>query len=196
MKAALLVIDMQNDYCHPSGKMAKVVKHDISPITKMIPRLNAFIEQAREMKIPIVFTQMTDSANFVPENARRKILELGDIELTKPCTWGYDLLIKPAKGEFVFEKNYPDAMTSKKLVSYLKKNKFDTLIITGVNTHACVDSTVRSAFSLGFNIIVPSDLVACPRKFSQAQKEILKIWQLLFAEVRPSAEVIKELEIT
>lgn len=191
MKPAILVIDIQNDYCSPKGKIALIAKRDVTPNFKLLKPLQKFLDEARSLRVQIIWTQMTETGEKIPANMKKKIDELGDIKLCKKGSWGYDLMLSPGKEDKVFEKFNYDALTDKKILKYLKK--FDTLVITGVNTQACVNATISSAFSKGFNIIIPQELVSCPKEFKQTQNGLLKTWAVIYATVKPSKKILEEL---
>ena len=194
MRAALIVIDIQNDYCSPKGKIATMGFHqDVTPVAEMLPKLDSFIKKARKLGLPVIWTQMTEAEDAVPENLQKKIQEKGDIGLAKKGTWGYQLMLPKDEKDKIVEKNSYDAFTSKSLEKILKKTHVDTLVITGVNTDVCVDSTLKSAFSKGYDIIVPMELVACPKERAAGHKANLRIWSTIFAKVMPSDEVLSYL---
>ena len=58
--AALLVIDIQKDFCHPEGFSA-IVGRDLSLKQQMIPRLLRLLTEARQARVNIIFTQQINS---------------------------------------------------------------------------------------------------------------------------------------
>lgn len=73
----------------------------------------------------------------------------------------------------------------------LKEKRINTIIITGVNTDICVDTTLRSAFTLGYNIIIPEDLVASINQ--DTHKQLMKIFHRFFGTVVKSDEILEYL---
>lgn len=63
--------------------------------------------------------------------------------------------IAPQKEVFVVDKVYNSAFHETDFDAYLKAKGYDTLIITGMQTEYCIDATVKSAFDLGYEIIIP-----------------------------------------
>src|SRR5437667_11787817 len=86
-KAALLVVDMQNDFCHVDGALARR-RQDVSMIQAMAPRLRALLERARSAGLPIVHIR-THHSPWTNSRAwtRRK---LGDMVRCFPGSWGAD----------------------------------------------------------------------------------------------------------
>ena len=60
-KTALIVVDVQNDFCHKDGVFSKVKKVDLDYVEKAVKNLSAFIETCRQLKLPIVFIKTTHS---------------------------------------------------------------------------------------------------------------------------------------
>jgi ureidoacrylate peracid hydrolase len=104
--AALLIIDMQNDFCHPQGVSGKRGRQ-LTMTIEMAPRLEAFINACRAVGIPAVFVQTmhypwTDSPSWL----RRLQKDPGD-SVCRPGTWGAEFYggIQPRDGEIVITKH-------------------------------------------------------------------------------------------
>lgn len=189
---SLLVIDVQNDYCSPEGKLAQYRKLNMTPIQKMIPKLDNFIVEARKVEVPIIWTQMIEDHRYVPENIRLKMESFGKpLDLCTPNTWGYEFyILNPKPNDEIIVKKHYDAFTNPKLKELLKKNETETIITTGVYTSRCVDSTVRRASAEGYNVVIPKDLVAMARQHKEKHKNSLAELDLLFAYVVKSKDII------
>ena len=156
---AILVVDMQNDYCSPGGSVAQR-GHDIGMITNMIPRLQRFLTEARKLHAKIVFIQCihepsTDSETWlfrhggVPQPHVRR------------GTWGADFCgVAPAEGEPVVIKHRYSAFVGTRLTSVLHTLGIKTLVMTGVGTNVCVESTARDGYMQDYNIVFLSDCTA------------------------------------
>lgn len=143
MNEALLIIDVQNDY-FKNGKMELKKPEEAQKNIKVI------LEKFRQEKKEIIFIQhiaVRDDAGFFLKDTE-------GAEIKKE--------IEPLEGEKVIIKNYPNSFIKTELESYLKEKNIDTLIITGMMSHMCVDSTSRAAKDLGYNCIVIQD--ACATK--------------------------------
>lgn len=80
--------------------------------------------------------------------------------------------VKPLKGEKVIIKHYPNSFRETDLLEYLKSNGVTEVVITGMMSHMCVDSTTRAAKDLGFECTVISD--ACASKDQELNGKIVK----------------------
>lgn len=141
MNEALLIIDVQNDY-FKSGKM------ELKNTEKALENIKIILENFRQEKKEIIFIQhiavRNDAGFFLKDTEGAKIKKE----------------IEPLDKEKVIIKNYPNSFIKTELESYLKEKKIDTLIITGMMSHMCVDSTTRAAKDLGYNCIVLHDTCA------------------------------------
>lgn len=141
----LVVIDVQNDFCHPDGSVAKDGK-DVSECVKMVPRLNEFIASVRELQIPIVFVATTHSPESTSDAWK---FRTGSSELVAHCapeTWGaefYSMEVMPE--DFVVTKHRYSAFTSPEFSDKLKDLGRRSLLFTGVATNICVETTLRDA---------------------------------------------------
>lgn len=139
--AALLVLDMQEYFLSPAS-------HAFVPSASVIiPRLSSLIESFSAAGRPIIFTQHS--------NARR---QAGMME-----TWWKDMLtagspgwsISPgldsSKGRILHKSQY-DAFFETELETILKKERVAQVVIGGVMTHLCCETTARSAFMRGFQV--------------------------------------------
>jgi ureidoacrylate peracid hydrolase len=191
-KTSLLVIDIQNDYCSPKGKLAQYRKLNMAPVQKMIPKLDRFIVEARRFDVPVIWTQMTEDHRYVPENVRIKMESFGEpLDLCTPNTWGYDFyILKPSPKDDIVPKKHYDAFTNPKLKELLENKGARIVITTGVYTSRCVDSTVRRASAEGYNVVIPKDLVAMARQHKDKHKNSLSELDLLFAYVVKSKDIV------
>ncbi len=198
-KAALLVIDMQYDYCSPNGMVPRRRKLDVSPITRMLPRLGKFISLARERHIPVIWTRMIEDIEYMPPNFGT-VMKSGKVvmpHICKPGTRGFGYYkLKPQKGDKEFIKTHYNAFTNKKLHEYLKKKGIKTLIFTGVYASRCVDSTARSASEKGYNCIILRDLVEIAKEYQYEKRGSLSVIGTLFGFVvssRGLTDILQEI---
>jgi ureidoacrylate peracid hydrolase len=157
--SAIIVIDMQNDFCDPNGSSAKYGA-DVSTIQDMIPRMQRFFAGARALGAQLIFVQCihepsTDSATWLlrHDGIARPHCRKG--------TWGADYCgVAPQGTEPVVIKHRYSAFIGTRFESVLKTLGIRTLIMTGVGTNVCVESTARDGFMLDYNIVFLSDCTA------------------------------------
>ncbi len=187
-RAALFVVDMQNDFCAADGYVAGLGL-DPSPCREIVGRLEAFIDAARESGVPVLWTWANYDDDLVPGSFLRKKRGAG---ITRTCcvpgTEGYEpFAVAPADGEPVFIKHCYSAMTNPELPAYLEREGIETLIFAGVQTNVCVESTLREAYNRGINVVVAEDCVASHTK-PLHDATLLNVRALL-GIVAPAAEI-------
>lgn len=190
----VVVIDMQNDFCARGGALDKACQskpdEDLSLIETMAPAMERFLGEARKNGVAVAYVQML--ADRRPGDAYASIC--GRMKLHQHClpgTWGADFYAPttPREGDKRFTKNRYSAFVNPDFPTYLRMNCVETLIITGVGTPVCVESTVRDAFMADFNVVVPSDCVATYSR--ELHQNSLKIMARNFATVVGSADIVK-----
>lgn len=166
---ALLVVDMQNRFCHPREKFAKEGK-DIRLMQAVAPHIEKLITAARSKNIPVIFTKIYDDPKKLSAPGERRYLKwvemkedpkVGPVENTFGAQF-YKLTPKPQ--DTVIIKYDWSAFTGKdstgrSLETILKDNNITTLVVTGVKTEVCVGTTVRDAYMRGYFVVVPKEAV-------------------------------------
>jgi nicotinamidase-related amidase len=94
----------------------------------------------------------------------RHVWDEPDATFMRPGTAGVEIhpLVAPAEGEAVLEKSEPNSFVGTSLESELRGNDVDDLVVVGMMTSMCVDSTVRAAAEMGFAVTVVHDACAAP----------------------------------
>lgn len=90
-------------------------------------------------------------------------------------------LVSPIEGEKVISKDEANAFNGTDLLDYLKGKNISELIITGMQTHMCVEAATRAAYDLGFNCIVIED--ACATRDLKFKDKIIKAEDVHYSTV-------------
>lgn len=187
-KIGILVIDIQNDFCHDDGVFAKQGL-DVKPAQEVTPRIKAFINEVRKYDVPVIYTRQVESDDVSPENLKRLFASGKLVRVCEPHSWGSELYqLEPAEGEYVIEKHTYDAFSNPRLKQILEEKGVNTPVITGVNTDICIDTTVRRAFTEGYHVLVPRDLIATMNV--DGEKYFLEIFDKFFGDVVSSSETL------
>jgi ureidoacrylate peracid hydrolase len=160
-RTALLVIDVQNDFVHGDGGLVKLGAYTTDSIEPMLPTLAAFVAAARGAGVPVIWvkTEYDDATTSSKWLTRRG----GDeVRICRPGTWGAEWheSMDPAGDELVVVKHRYSPFVNAPLDTVLRAQGIDTLLLTGVTTNVCVESTARDAFMREYRVIVVSDCVA------------------------------------
>lgn len=165
---ALVLVDMQNDFCHPEGHFARYGK-DVSSVQAVIPIVSGFVAEAQRIGMPVFFIRQetlpdgrSDSAAWL----RFKGRDGKAPNYTIPDSWGWQFVdgVAPGPNDFVVPKFRPDGFHQTNLDILLRANGIETVVILGVITEGCVESTVRSASYHDYYVVVPTNAVASPNK--------------------------------
>lgn len=159
-RTALLVVDVQNDFCHPNGALARAGK-DVSHIQRMIPRLLDFIQEARRAGLPIIYLK-TENDSWTRHRALVSQQLASRRETPCPAgSWGAEFYrVAPARDERVIVKRRYSGFVNTDLDLILRARGIRTLIMTGVASNVCVESTARDGFMRGYSIVFLSDCTA------------------------------------
>lgn len=163
---ALLIVDVQNDFCHPEGHFARYGK-DLSTTLETLPRLRAFVREGQQLGLRIFFVQQTtlpDGRSDSPAWLRFKTRDGKSPEYTLAGSWGWELDegLRIGEGDWSITKFRSDAFVHTNLDQMLRANGIETVVVAGLITEGCVESTVRGASYHDFYVVVARDAVASP----------------------------------
>jgi ureidoacrylate peracid hydrolase len=193
-KTALLLIDMQNGFFSPEGSIARV-GFPIEKLHSAIVPCQRLLAAAREAGVPIAFTRyvfqpgLTDGGvmvdDLVPELRRENALVRG--------SWDADILeeLTPAPGEAIFDKNRPSALLGTGLEAWLQAQAITRVIIAGVTTSCCVETSVRDLSQRDYHVLIAAD--ACAEVDEERHRVALRTLSLLFARTASTDEIIASL---
>ncbi|HYY89829.1 MAG TPA: isochorismatase family cysteine hydrolase [Chloroflexota bacterium] len=187
-QAALLVVDMQNDFCDAQGSLA-LSGSDPSMIQAMAPRLLRLLDAARKAGLPIIHirthhSQWTDSQAWLGRLRGRR-------PVCVPGTWGADYYpgFEPVDSEYVVTKHRYSGFLSTDLEQVLRAIGARSVILTGEATNVCVESTARDAYMRDFYIAFVSDCTAST--VESAHEATLFTMNKHFGKVLTSDEIIE-----
>ena len=137
MKKALLIVDVQNDY-FPDGK-CRLHKPE-----EALNTIKGLLKSFREQNLPAIYVQhvSTMQADFFIPNTE-------GVQIHKD--------IEPLDTETVIVKHYPNSFYETDLHNELMKNEVIELVVCGMMTHTCIDTTVRAAKEYGYKVTLISD---------------------------------------
>lgn len=188
---AVVVIDVQNDYCHPDGVFARAGLR-VTDLDGLVHRINALVEAARAGGHPVVWVRMEwDTDADVGLLAARSpfLAEAG----LRTGTWGAEPVagLDRRPGEAEVRKRRFSAFHETRLDELLAELGVGTIVVAGVRTDFCVESTVRDAFFRDLRVVVADDAVA--GYVDDLHRHSLRLMGTVFAEVRPTEEVARTL---
>jgi ureidoacrylate peracid hydrolase len=185
-KSAVVVVDVQNDFCAPDGAAALGGK-DVSAVNAMLPRLQRFLANAHAHGTNVIFVQTihepsTDSEVWIGRrtdpNARNCV----------KGSWGAAFAVAPLANDPVVVKHRYSAFVHTRLDSVLRTMKVENLIVVGVATNVCVESTTRHGYMLDYNVVLVSD--CCAAYDAAAHDMTLLVHRKYFGTVATSDAIV------
>jgi ureidoacrylate peracid hydrolase len=162
-QTALIVVDMQNAYCHGQGSLARQ-GFDVSPCKAVIGNVKRVVEVCRKQGLPIIFLYLAFEGNYQDGGAMVHQIWpfFKEKEGLLDGTWDAAIVddLKPLPEEIVIRKTRYSGFSGTNLDYQLRYMGTETLIVCGVTTNICVESTVRDAFHLGYKVVLVSDATA------------------------------------
>lgn len=181
-RAAVVVIDVQNDFCSP----------EFPAYRAMLPKLERLIAEARRARVRLVYTQAvhsdkTDSAVWV-SRYRTRPHRSATCRVGTPGAEIYPS-VAPRPEDVVVPKHRYNAFIATDLELILRAQHIESLIFTGIATNVCVENTAREAFQRDFWTTLVSDCMAAHSE--EAHKATLSNAERGFGRVVTSEQVAK-----
>jgi ureidoacrylate peracid hydrolase len=159
--AALVVVDVQNDFVADGGFFDRIGA-DVKSAQQSVPNLVRLIEHARAAGVLVVFVRSTYDAQYLSEPMRERN-QRRSIEMPRCIegSWGAEFYaVKPLAAEPVVIKHRYSAMVDPELDTLLKRHGIRSLLLTGVATDTCVESTGRDAYFRDYYVSIVADCCA------------------------------------
>lgn len=201
-RAALVIIDMQRDFLEPGG-FGAALGNDVSRLGAAVAPCRAVLDRARAAGMLVVHTReghRPDLADCPPAKQARMP---ADARIGDPGPMGrilirgepgHDIIpaLYPAPGEPVVDKPGKGAFFATDLEAMLRARGIDTLLVAGVTTEVCVNTTVREANDRGYRCLVLGDCCASYfPEFHAAALAMIKAQGGIFGWVSDSARLLR-----
>ena len=168
-RCALLIIDMQRDILEPSG-FASMLGNDVSKLRPTIEPNRRLLEAWRGLGAQVIHTREGHRPDLTDLPETKKIRARGEKTIGDAGPMGrilvrgesgHDIIpeLYPLQHEPIIDKPGKGAFYATDLHTILQHRGITQLIVTGVTTEVCVNTTVREANDRGYDCLVPSDCV-------------------------------------
>jgi nicotinamidase-related amidase len=203
-RTALVIIDMQRDFLEPGG-FGETLGNDVSRLAAAVEPCRAVLAAARRRGLLVIHTReghRPDLSDAPPAKVERGVPSLrigapgpmGRILIRGEP--GHDIIpaLYPAPGEPVIDKPGKGAFYQTELELMLRNRGIETLLVCGVTTEVCVNTTVREANDRGYRCIVLADCCGSYfPEFHAAGLAMIKAQGGIFGWVSSSKEVLAAL---
>ncbi len=201
---ALLIIDMQRDFVMPGG-FGEALGNDVTPLQATIAPTKRVLEAARKKGMLVIHTReghrpdLTDCppTKLVRGRGKTRIGDAGPMgRILVRGEIGHDIVpeLYPAPGEPVIDKPGKGAFYATDLELILRDRGIKTLIVCGVTTEVCVNTSVREANDRGYECVVLSDCVGSYfPEFQKAALAMIKAQGGIFGWVSDSRRALAAL---
>jgi ureidoacrylate peracid hydrolase len=194
--AALVVVDMQNDFVSPGGAWDQTGA-DISMPQEVLPRLVNLVGRARERGVPIIFIKSVYNSDdnrylsdvFLHQAKRQGTGRYFEVPICVAGSWGGELApgLEPRPEDTIVVKHRFSAFHNTDLDLRLRGQGIRTLLVTGIGTAVCVESTARQAFFLDYYNVVVAD--CCGAYTRDAHEQAVRRMDFYYGETARSEDV-------
>jgi nicotinamidase-related amidase len=203
-RCALLIIDMQRDFLEPGG-FGEMLGNDVSQLRQAIEPNRQLLAAWRTAGLVVIHTREGHRPDLSDLPRAKKVRgkgskTIGDVgpmgRILIRGEEGHDIIpeLYPLPGEPVIDKPGKGAFFSTDLHAILQNLGITQLVVTGVTTEVCVNTTVREANDRGYDCIVPSDCVASYFPvFQEMGLEMIKAQSGIFGWVSDSEKILSAL---
>jgi nicotinamidase-related amidase len=204
-QCALLIIDMQRDFLEPGG-FGEMLGNDVAQLRRTIEPNRTLLGEWRKAGLQVIHTReghrpdLMDlpPAKKVRGHAKSCIGDLGPMgRILVRGEAGHDIIreLYPLPGEPVIDKPGKGAFFATDLHTILQNRGIKQLIVTGVTTEVCVNTTVREANDRGYDCLVPEDCVGSYfPDFQQYGLKMIKAQGGIFGWVSTSAKILAAMQ--
>ncbi len=201
---------MQNYGCNPdvglmqmlSERHPEIAAYYVPRVSQTaVPNARRLLEGFRSAARPVVFTRhgplLADGSDMIARRRRRDedaLASTGAPALWHRGTFEHEVIapLAPAPGELVIDKNTSSALNSTGIEGLLRNMDVETLVLAGMATDMCVETTARDASDRGFNVIVVEDATAT--FFEHHHRAALSAFARVFGQVWDTEDVLAALD--
>lgn len=160
--SALLIIDMQNAFIHREGSLSKMGL-DTSRTSIVIEPIKQLKKEFKAQNRPVIYIQHVHRPDRTDAGLIARVFPpIMDLGHCFEGTWDAEIIeqLKPEADDYIVRKHRFSAFFNTQLENMLQELSVETLVVTGIATNVCVESTIRDAFYRDYNVFVPREATA------------------------------------
>lgn len=171
-ECALVVVDVQNDFCHPEGALARMGQ-DVSAAAEILPPLRGLLDEADACGVPRIFvrtehSEWTDTPTWRTRGSGGRTLQPAEMPVCRRGGWGAEFYgVHPAGSDWVVVKHRYSAFAYTPLELALEARGRAAVLLAGTTTNVCVEATALDALARGFRPVLLSDVTSCSSEEKQ-----------------------------
>jgi len=197
-RTALVLIEYQNDFTTEGGSLHDAVK-GVMDETGMLENTKRLVDEARDAGATIIHAPISFAPGYGelgdPDKVYGILKGVIDSNSFVKGTWGVEICddLTPQEGDIVVEgKRGLDTFATTNLDFVLRSNDIETVVLGGFLTNCCVESTMRSAYEKGYDVITLTD---CTAATSDEEQRVATARDYpMFSQPMTSAEVAEALQ--
>lgn len=190
-KHCFLIIDMQNDFLSQKGSFAKM-GINIKNLQNVIPRIKKLKNSFKNQEVSTIYIVSNYDDIYITDSISERYKRIGyHIPFCVSGSWGAQIVnqLKPEKKDKVVIKYRYNGFLGTSLEFILKSMNISNLILSGIETHVCVQQTGIHGFMLGFNVILVEDCLTSINE--NDRKYALDYCKRYYGIVKSSKEVLE-----
>lgn len=194
---ALLVVDMQNAFCHPEGTLG-ISGVDVAPAQATIEPVRRLVEACRAARVPVLWTQQEHFAVDMSRARKRLAAHTAKRKRVSALSGSWDMQIVDELAplvddpSFVIRKHRFGSFYETRLEQVLRMLGTQALLVCGATTNACVETTLREAYLRDYDVVAVTDCIAAVRP--EWERTAHAVWAQYLGILAGSEEVIAWLE--
>jgi ureidoacrylate peracid hydrolase len=195
-KTAVVLVEYQNDFTTDKGVLHAAVKETMDA-TGMLANTAKVVEAARAAGVTVVHAPIQFAAGYgeLTDHPYGILKGVVDTNAFVKGSWGAEIVddVKPQEGDIVLEgKRGLDAFASTNLDFILRSKGISKIALSGFLTNCCVESTMRSAYERGYEVVTLTDCVAATSP--EEHENAIKYDYPMFSKPMTAAEFAASLE--
>jgi ureidoacrylate peracid hydrolase len=192
--SALLVIDMQNAFCHPEGTLG-ISGVDVEPARRTYGPIRNLVEAFKDAGLPVIWTRQVHLEHDRSRSRKALAAHTAKRARVSALAGSWDAAIVDELADladdptFIVTKHRFGAFYETRLRSLLDMLGVRALFVTGVTTNACVETTLREAYLRDYDAVAVTDAIASVRPEWEATAHA--VWAQYLAVLATSGEVLE-----